>query len=173
MCAAGHKDETAAAPAGRVPADETPAPAVVSGRVEIEAPVPGRVVPLSEVPDETFSEGLLGSGFAVRPSEGKVFAPFDGVCETLFDTLHAMGLRSDSGVAVLIHVGLETVSLEGRPFKAHIKSGERMKKGQLLLEFDMDAIQSEGCETITPVLVTNEDEIGEAVIEDNKIVINA
>lgn len=168
-----YKDETAAAPAGRVPADETPAPAVVSGRVEIEAPVPGRVVPLSEVPDETFSEGLLGSGFAVRPSEGKVFAPFDGVCETLFDTLHAMGLRSDSGVAVLIHVGLETVSLDGRPFKAHIKSGERMKKGQLLLEFDIDAIQSEGCETITPVLVSNEDEIGEAVIEDNKIIINA
>ena len=140
---------------------------------EIGAPVPGKVVPLAEVPDETFSEGLLGHGLAVRPSEGKVFAPFDGVCETLFDTLHAMGLRSDSGITMLIHVGLETVSLEGRPFKAHIKSGDRMKKGQLLLEFDMDAIQAEGCETITPVLVTNEDEVGDVVIENDKIVINA
>lgn len=129
------------------------------------------MVPLETVPDETFSTGVLGSGFAVEPAEGKVYAPFDGECENLADTLHALGLLSDSGVSVLIHVGLETVGLEGKPFKAHVKTGDRIKKGQLLLEFDMEAIQAAGCPTITPVLVTNEDEVGKVTIETDTIVI--
>ena len=143
----------------------------VSGPIVIEAPVPGKVVPITTVPDETFSTGVLGNGFAVEPSEGKVYAPFDGECETLSDTLHAMGLLSDSGVSVLIHVGLETVSLNGKPFTPHIKEGDRFRKGQLLLEFDMEQIKAAGFPTITPVLVTNEDEIGEIRIENDKIII--
>lgn len=139
--------------------------------MEISAPVPGKVVPLTEVPDPTFSEGLLGHGFAVEPSEGKVYAPFDGTCDTMFDTLHAMGLTSDSGVSVLIHVGLETVGLEGKPFTAHVQSGNRITKGQLLLEFDMDAIRAAGLPIITPVLVTNEDEVGEVAVVNDRIVI--
>lgn len=124
------------------------APAVkVSGPVSIEAPIPGKVVPIEQVPDETFSTGVLGVGFAVEPSEGKVYAPFDGECENMFDTFHAMGLNSDTGVSLLIHVGLETVSLNGKPFKPHVKSGDRIKKGQLLLEFDMDMIKASGCPT--------------------------
>lgn len=148
--------------------EDRPKPA---GRTEIPAPVPGKVVPLEMVPDETFSTGVLGSGFAVEPTEGKVYAPFDGECENLADTLHALGLLSDSGVSVLIHVGLETVGLEGKPFKAHVKTGDRIRKGQLLLEFDMEAIKAAGCPTIVPVLVTNEDEVGDAVIENDVIVI--
>lgn len=144
---------------------------VLSGSVEIAAPVPGKVIPLERVPDETFSTGVLGNGFAVEPSEGKVYAPFDGECETLADTLHALGLMSKTGVSLLIHVGLETVGLGGKPFKAHVGSGDPIKKGQLLLEFDMDAIKAAGCPTITPVLVTNEDEVGEVRIEADKIVI--
>lgn len=140
-------------------------------RFEIESPVPGKVVDLSNVPDETFSTCVLGNGFAVEPSEGKVFAPFDGVCETLFDTLHAVGLQADNGVCLLIHVGLETVSLNGKPFKAHVKTGDRIKKGQLLLEFDMEEIKKANCPTITPILVTNQEEVGKAVIENDKIVI--
>lgn len=141
------------------------------GPLEIESPVPGEIVPLSSVPDETFSTGVLGSGFAVEPSEGRVYAPFDGECENLADTLHALGLLSVSGVSLLIHVGLETVGLEGKPFKAHIKTGDKIKKGQLLLEFDIDAIKEAGCPTITSVLVTNEDEVGEARVESGKIMI--
>ncbi len=143
----------------------------VEKRLEIKAPVAGRVVPLSQVPDETFSGGMLGHGFAVEPAEGKVYAPFDGVCEMMFDTLHAMGLRSDQGVALLIHVGLETVSLDGKPFTAHVKSGDRITKGQLLLEFDMDAIKAAGCPVITPVLVTNEDETGDVTVEHDRRII--
>lgn len=141
------------------------------GRLEISSPIPGKVVPLSSVPDETFATGVLGNGFAVEPAEGKVYAPFDGECENLADTLHALGLLSESGVSLLIHVGLETVGLEGKPFKAHIKTGDPIKKGQLLLEFDIDAIKAAGCPTITSVLVTNEDEVGEAKIEADKIMI--
>ena len=101
----------------------------------------------------------------------KVYAPFDGECENLADTLHALGLLSTGGVSLLIHVGLETVGLEGKPFKAHVKTGDRIKKGQLLLEFDIDAIKAAGCPTITSVLVTNEDEVGEASIVADKIMV--
>lgn len=120
--------------------------AVLTGKVEIEAPVKGKVISLTEVKDNTFATGILGEGFAIVPSEGKVYAPFDGVCENLFDTLHAIGITSDNGIEMLIHVGLETVALKGEPFKAHIGNGEHFKKGALLLEFDIDAIQKAGCE---------------------------
>lgn len=144
---------------------------VISGPIEIEAPIPGEVVSIKEVPDETFASELLGKGYAIKPSEGKVYAPFDGKVEALFDTLHAMGLKAANGTVVLIHVGLETVGLEGKPFKAHVKVGDQIKKGQLLLEFNMDQIKAAGLPTITPVLVTNEDEVGPVVIKDNKIIV--
>jgi len=139
--------------------------------IQITSPVPGKVVSITEVPDETFSSGMLGKGFAVEPSEGKVYAPFDGECTTIFETLHAMGLTSDQGVSLLIHVGLETVSLDGKPFTAHIKSGDPIKKGQLLLEFDMDEIRAAGCPTITPFLVANEAEVGEVTVEHDRIIV--
>lgn len=136
-----YKDEaapTAASASGEsISASAEQAPAL-SGPVEISCPIPGTVLPLTEVPDETFSTGVLGNGLAVKPSEGKVYAPFDGECENLADTLHALGLLSTDGVSLLIHVGLETVGLEGKPFKAHVKTGAPIKKGQLLLEFDID-----------------------------------
>lgn len=138
----------------------------------IEAPVRGNVIPLEAVNDETFASGVLGKGFAIEPTEGKVYAPFDGECENLFDTLHAMGLTSESGVSILIHVGLETVTLKGKPFKAHIKTGEHFKKGQLLLEFDIEEIKNSGCETVTPVLVVNADEFEEIQVEKNRITVH-
>ena len=125
---------------------------------EITAPIKGEVIPLTEVKDPTFAEGILGEGFAVIPTEGKVYAPFDGRCDNIFDTLHALGLTSDNGVELLIHVGLETVNLNGAPFKAHVENGQHFKKGDLLLEFDIDAIKKAGCEIQTPVIVTNADE---------------
>ncbi len=137
----------------------------------IECPIPGEVVELKEVPDETFASGLLGKGIAVNPSEGKLYAPFDGECELLADTLHAVGMKSTNGVSMLVHVGLETVGLEGKPFTPHIKAGDHFEKGQLLLEFDLKEIEEAECPTITSVLVINEDEIGKVDIEDLKIVV--
>lgn len=168
-----YKDEEPAAEHREADASAEKEVPVIKGRFEIEAPVPGKVVALSDVPDATFAEGLLGNGFAVEPSEGKVYAPFDGTAVTVFETLHALGLQADNGVSILVHVGLETVGLNGAPFKAHIKQGDHFRKGQLLLEFDMDQIKAAGLPTITPVIVTNEDEVGDVVVENNKLVIGA
>ena len=143
----------------------------LTGKVRIPCPVKGEIIPLSEVKDNTFASGILGEGCAVIPSEGKVYAPFDGVCENLFDTLHALGLRSGQGIEMLVHVGLETVTLNGAPFKAHISSGERFKKGDLLLELDIEAILKAGCEIQTPVLITNAEDLGGVTIEDDELVI--
>lgn len=146
--------------------------AVLTGKVEIEAPVKGKVISLTEVKDNTFATGILGEGFAIVPSEGKVYAPFDGVCENLFDTLHAIGITSDNGIEMLIHVGLETVALKGEPFKAHIGNGEHFKKGALLLEFDIDAIQKAGCEIQTPVIITNAEGLGGVTVENERLIIS-
>lgn len=151
--------------------ETTPASAPLCDKIVIEAPIPGEVIPLAEVKDQTFASGVLGEGYAIVPSEGKVYAPFDGTCDNLFDTLHAMGLVSDSGVELLIHVGLETVKLNGAPFTAHIKSGDTFKKGDLLLEFDIPAIQAAGCEIQTPVIVTNAEDVGDISIQGRNIVI--
>lgn len=151
--------------------ETTPASAPLCDKMVIEAPIPGEVIPLTAVKDDTFASGVLGEGYAIVPSEGKVYAPFDGTCDNLFDTLHAMGLVSDSGVELLIHVGLETVKLNGAPFTAHIKSGDTFKKGDLLLEFDIPAIQAAGCEIQTPVIVTNAEDVGDISIQGRNIVI--
>lgn len=144
---------------------------ILTDRMEITSPIPGKVIPLEDVKDNTFASGMLGKGFAVVPSEGKVYAPFDGTCSMVFDTLHALGLSSDNGVELLIHVGLETVSLNGKPFKAHVNSGDTIKKGELLLEFDIEEIKRAGCEIQTPVLVSNADDFENITVENDRIVI--
>ena len=138
---------------------------------EIKSPIKGEVIALSDVEDETFASGMLGNGFAVIPQEGKVYAPFDGICENLFDTAHALGLVSDNGIELLIHVGLETVTLNGKPFKAHIKNGQNFKSGDLLLEFDIEQIKKSGCKIQTPVIVTNSDQFSNIVVKNNSILI--
>lgn len=138
---------------------------------EILAPIKGEIIPLEEVKDQTFASGMVGKGFAVVPTEGKVYAPFDGTCAMIFDTLHALGLVSNDGVELLIHVGLETVNLKGAPFKAHVQNGQSFKKGDLLLEFDIDAIQKAGCEIQTPVLVTNANDYENFTVKSDRIVI--
>ena len=124
----------------------------------IYAPLAGKAVPVSEVPDPTFAEGLLGNGIAIIPSDGKVFAPCDATVETMFDTGHAVALSTANGAELLIHVGLETVGLNGAPFTIHVKNGDKVKKGQLLFEADLDAIKAAGLPIITPVLVCNPDD---------------
>ncbi|MDO4634062.1 MAG: beta-glucoside-specific PTS transporter subunit IIABC [Eubacteriales bacterium] len=127
-------------------------------KLEIAAPMSGKVVALSEVPDQVFASGALGAGAAIIPEDGKVYAPFDGVISATMDTGHAVGITGTNGVDILIHVGLDTVSLEGEPFKYAVKEGEKVSKGQLLLTADLDMIRAKGFEIHTPVIVTNTDD---------------
>ena len=113
---------------------------------------------LGNVPDPTFAAGVLGLGAAVEPSEGVVIAPADGTVGTLFDTHHAIGLDLDSGAELLIHIGINTVELNGEGFTAHVSEGDRVKKGQKLISFDKKFIESKGYKTVTPVIVTNSDD---------------
>ena len=129
-----------------------------SADLTIANPVSGEVIALSEVNDATFSSGVLGEGYAVIPTEGKVTAPFDGKVETLMDTHHALGLVSNSGIEMLIHVGLETVTLNGKYFTPKVAEGDSFKKGDVLLTFDLEAIKKEGYDTTTPVVVSNADD---------------
>ena len=143
---------------------QTSAADQVSSGEEIKSPMNGTVIPLSEVPDAVFSSEMLGKGFGVEPSEGKAYAPVDGEVTTVFDTKHAIGLMSKHGVELLIHIGMDTVKLNGKGFDVKVKTGDQVKAGDLLAEFDMDLIKGEGYPVTTAVVVTNTDdceEIGE------------
>lgn len=132
-----------------------------TAEIIVSAPMTGKCIALSEVPDEAFAQGFLGKGMAIIPSDGKVVSPIDGKITTVFETGHAVGLTTDDGMEMLIHVGLDTVTLKGGPFKIHAKDGAKVKKGDLLLEADLEAIAAAGLETVTPVLVCNPDDYKE------------
>ena len=136
------------AAAGKVDATDNAAVAVF-------APLTGKVIPLSEVTDAAFSSGALGQGAAIVPQEGKLYAPVDGVVAAFFPTGHAVGIRTDDGVEILIHVGMDTVSLDGKGFEKKVSQGDHVKKGDLLLEFDLHTIEEAGLSAVTPVIVTN------------------
>ena len=122
------------------------------------APVAGNAVSVQTVPDPTFAEEMLGKGIAIEPTEGKVYAPCDATVDMMFDTGHAVSLVADSGAEILIHVGLETVGLEGKCFKVHVQNGQKVKKGQLMIEVDLEGIKAAGLNTITPMLICNTDD---------------
>ena len=140
---------------------------VVNGAIvkNVMSPLSGEVVSLSEVKDEVFSSEAMGKGCAVIPSEGKVYAPFDGTIVGLLESHHAVGLESKNGIEVLIHVGMDTVKLNGKHFTCHVEQDQKVAKGQLLLEFDIEAIKKEGYEIITPVIITNSDEFTDVETE--------
>lgn len=121
----------------------------------IAMPLHGEILPLSNVKDAAFSQGILGKGLAIEPDQGEVVSPVNGVITTLFPTYHAIGITADSGVEILIHVGMDTVQLEGTHFHPVIQQGERVTVGQKLLEFDMEEIRKAGYSLITPVVITN------------------
>lgn len=128
---------------------------LVKGREVICSPLNGNVLPLSEAKDDAFAQGLLGNGVAIDPADGKVVSPVDGTVMTLFPTKHAIGLVSDNGAEILIHLGMDTVKLDGKYFEAHVKQGDKVKKGDVLVTCDVEAIKAEGYSMITPVIVTN------------------
>lgn len=130
--------------------DKSPA-----GIFAIEAPLKGQILPLAQCHDEAFASGSIGQGIVIIPEQGKVVAPFDGTVATLFPTGHAIGLVSDTGVELLIHIGIDTVNLGGKYFEAFVKQGDHVRAGQPLVDFDIEAIKNAGYSTQTMVLVTN------------------
>ncbi|MCU9613079.1 beta-glucoside-specific PTS transporter subunit IIABC [Caldibacillus lycopersici] len=136
-------------------------------RLTVLSPISGDIVPLQQVKDPVFATEAMGKGIAILPKEGKVFAPVSGEVSTLFPTGHAIGLTSEEQIEVLIHIGLDTVQLEGKYFKAHVKPGEKVKQGQLLVEFDMEKIKAAGYDVTTPIIITNSDQYSD-IIETNQ-----
>lgn len=122
---------------------------------QVESPVKGMTVPMSEVNDSMFSNGILGEGIAIKPTDGKVYAPVDGTVSATFETKHAIGIKSDDGLELLIHVGIDTVKLNGKPFKQFVEKDAQVKKGDLLIEFDVDEIEKAGLDSTVMVVVTN------------------
>jgi beta-glucoside PTS system EIICBA component len=131
---------------------------VIVAAEKLYSPIKGEVKPLSEVNDATFSSGIMGKGFAIQPAEGKVVSPVAGRVTTIFKTKHAIGITSDNGAEILIHVGIDTVKLNGKHFTAHVKDGDFVDVGKTLVTFDMEAIKAEGYDLITPVIITNTDQ---------------
>jgi len=129
-----------------------------SNEQEISSPLNGKTVPLSKIRDEAFASGALGKGIAIDPTEGKLYAPISGTVSALFPTGHAIGITTDLGAEILIHIGMDTVQLDGKYYKTLVKQGERVEKGQLLIEFDIEGIKREGYEAITPIVITNFDQ---------------
>lgn len=127
-------------------------------KIQIFAPVTGTVKDITEVPDKTFADKVLGDGVAVIPDEGKIYAPADGTVVNIMDTKHGIMFQTAQGVELLIHIGLDTVNLKGKNFTSHTENGAQVKAGDLLVEFDLDAIRAEGYDPVTPIVVTNGDD---------------
>jgi len=152
----------------QVTQNETAAPTIK--REILKSPLTGNIVALSDVPDEVFSSGVLGKGIAVEPTVGKVIAPADGEITTLFPTGHAVGIKSKNGAEILIHIGMDTVKMNGDGFKTHVQQGDKVKQGQLLIEFDIDKIKKAGYPIITPFVVTNYAEYKDIITDDAKTI---
>ncbi len=166
-------EEPALATTGNAPVEKVELVEKVAEPAQIEreilkSPLTGNLVALPDVPDEVFANGLLGKGIAVDPAIGQVVAPADGEVTTLFPTGHAIGIKTDKGAELLIHIGMDTVKMNGDGFKTHVQQGDRVKQGQLLIEFDIDKIKKAGYPVITPVLVTNHDRYKDIITVDSQ-----
>lgn len=158
----GYKDkEDAPAESKSTASKEITIPEKEYNNDTVYAPLEGKVVALTNVPDATFAEGVLGLGAAIEPAVGEVVAPADGEVSSIFDTHHAVGLTLDNGMELLIHVGINTVALNGEGFTAHVSEGDRVKRGQPLISFDKEFIESKGYPIITPVIISNADDYKE------------
>lgn len=121
------------------------------------APLTGKLLQLEEVPDPVFSQKMMGDGMAIEPSEGILVSPVEGEIIQLFHTKHAIGIRSQTGMEILLHIGLETVAMNGEGFEAFVKEGDSVKPGDKLISFDLDLIKEKAASTITPIIITNGD----------------
>ncbi|ARI75899.1 PTS sugar transporter subunit IIA [Halobacillus mangrovi] len=137
--------------------------------VSLSAPVTGEVVALEEVPDPVFSQKMMGEGIAVDPSKGEVLSPVDGDIVQLFPTKHAVGIKTKSGVEILIHIGLETVAMEGEGFEAYVSQGDKVKAGDKLITFDMDLVKEKAKSTVTPIIITNSDDFSVELNDEKQV----
>ena len=133
----------------------------------ILTPLQGKVLAQADIPDETFAQGILGPGCGIEPTGKTVYAPFDGTVEQVASTLHAVGLTSEDGIEILIHVGMDTVEMQGKGFKALVKVGDKVKAGTPLLKVDLEAIRAAGHPTATALIVTNSDDLPEISVVAN------
>ncbi len=133
---------------------------------EIVAPLEGKLVKIEDVPDPTFAQKMMGDGFAIEPTEGLVTSPINGEIVQVFPTKHAIGIKSEGGMEILIHIGLETVSMKGEGFTTFIKEGDKVKVGDRLVEFSLDLVKEKAASTVTPVIITNGDIVSELIKEN-------
>ena len=139
-------------------ASHTATPTVLAESAEVVSPLAGQVKPLSQATDPVFSSGVMGEGVVIEPSQGELVSPVNGTVTVLFPTKHAVGIVSEEGVEMLMHIGMDTVSLDGKGFEAHVEQGDKVVVGQQLISFDMDVIKEAGLVTETPVIITNQDD---------------
>ena len=133
-------------------------PTALAESAEVVSPLAGQVKPLSQATDPVFSSGVMGQGVVIEPSQGELVSPVNGTVTVLFPTKHAVGIVSEEGVEMLMHIGMDTVSLDGKGFEAHVEQGDKVVVGQQLISFDMDVIKEAGLVTETPVIITNQDD---------------
>ncbi|MEW4308374.1 PTS sugar transporter subunit IIA [Rossellomorea marisflavi] len=134
--------------------------------ISVVAPLSGTIKSLEEVPDPVFSQKMMGDGIAIVPDNGKVVSPVDGEIMQLFPTKHAVGIKAANGAELLIHIGLETVSMKGEGFEAHVSEGSKVQAGDPLITFDVSLVEEKAKSTITPIILTNGDDMGELVKKD-------
>ncbi len=139
-----------------------------TNEIIINSPLTGKVLDLTQIEDAAFASGVLGKGVAIEPTVGVAVSPVDGTVETLFKTNHAIGIVTSSGAEILIHIGMDTVKLDGKHFTAKIAQGDVVKAGQPLVEFDIEAIKAEGYSLVTPVVITNSDNFENVVFDVNR-----
>lgn len=137
-------------------------------KMTIYSPLKGEEIPLEEVSDPVFSQGVMGKGAAIIPADGKLYAPVNGVVEALFNTRHAIGIRSEDGMELLIHIGVDTVEMNGDGFQAYVKQGESVKAGKLLIEFDVQKIRDAGYDPVTMILVSNYQQFGKMKVSGHR-----
>ena len=147
-------------------ASHTATPTVLAESAEVVSPLAGQVKPLSQATDPVFSSGVMGQGVVIEPSQGELVSPVNGTVTVLFPTKHAVGIVSEEGIEMLMHIGMDTVSLDGKGFVAHVEQGDKVVVGQQLISFDMDVIKEAGLVTETPVIITNQDDF-QADVEGN------
>lgn len=138
-------------------AKNTPQPTAAKNEDTLASPLSGTVIPLEQVQDDVFSSGMLGSGLAILPESGELYAPADGVIANIPESRHAIALTADCGVELLMHIGIDTVNLKGEPFTLHVKEGNHVRKGQLLMTFDLATIKESGYDPVTPLILTGTD----------------
>ncbi|MDE5412074.1 PTS sugar transporter subunit IIA [Alkalihalobacterium chitinilyticum] len=131
----------------------------------LHSPMNGTYVKVEDVPDPTFAQKMIGDGFAVEPSNGEVVSPVEGEIIQVFPTKHAIGIRSLSGAEVLIHIGIETVNMKGEGFEVFVKEGDKVQVGTKLVEFSLDLIKEKAASTITPIVITNADQVQSLKLE--------